>query len=655
MPQLTPDQKHYQLALLFQYQGQLDQATGELYQALELNPHHIKAHNLLGILLAGRNQLQQAAVHFREALSLAPNDLQATNNLANILAQLHQYEPAINLYRQLLQKFPHQAQVHTNLATCLVGTHHYSEAISYLHTSLRLKPHQREAYYQLAVSLIHTQKLSQALRHTQTGLQYFPDDTNLLSLHINCRQHLCVWDNLDQLNQQLNRLVSLRLSRRQHPGEVPFISIARTQDIVYSNRLARFYSAQAAELAQQTYLQFAPPPPHNLPLKIGFLSDGFRDYPTTHNLVGLISLLDRSRFQVHLLSLASPEDTYYQHRIYRAADQVHLLRDLNFTDSARLIADLKLDIVVDVKGHSGNNRLPILAFRTAPVQLALLGFPGGIEANFIDYNIFDPIVAPPKDRSLYHESHVYLPHSYFPTDNTPPSADKPVTRTDFGLPQNQFIFASFNKTYKIEPEVFQVWLRLLQQTPDSVLWLLCSNRQARNHLRTTAGKVGINPQRLIFTGTLPKPDHLARLSLADLALDTFTVNGHTTSVDYLWAAVPLVTLPGDHVASRVSASLLIALGVPELITHSLDDYFALSLHLATHPKKLQRIKLKIESCKSGTHQYPLFATTRFAQNQATAYLLAYDRFLQGQPHSSFSITDPLPLKTEPSSSHLLDV
>jgi protein O-GlcNAc transferase len=271
--------------------------------------------------------------------------------------------------------------------------------------------------------------------------------------------------------------------------------------------------------------------------------------------------------------------------------------------------------------------LGICAVRPAPIQVSYLGFPGTTGAGFFDYLIVDRIVAPEHHASHYSENLVYLPHCYQVNDHTQPISNKNMKNKDFGLPEGRFVFCSFNNTFKIEPVMFDIWMKILREVPESVLWLLRGNETAERNLRREAEVRGVKPERLMFVERLPKHEHLARHGLADLGLDTRIYNGHTTTSDALWAGVPVVTLQGSHFASRVSSSILTAIGLPELIAHTPEEYAALAVRLAHDPGELQGIREKLLRNRLTE---PLFDTSRFAGNLEKAYKEMWEIFLTGE-------------------------
>jgi predicted O-linked N-acetylglucosamine transferase (SPINDLY family) len=296
--------------------------------------------------------------------------------------------------------------------------------------------------------------------------------------------------------------------------------------------------------------------------------------------------------------------------------------------------DRAIDIAVDLKGFTANNRAGIFAWRGAPLQVAYLGFPATMGASFIDYIIADPVVIPPHLESAYAEKVVRLPDSYQVNDRKRRIAEASPGRVEAGLPAKGFVFCSFNNSYKIRPAMFDVWMRLLRQVEGSVLWLLADNAAAAENLRRHAEASGVAADRLVFAPRLDLDAHLARHRLADLFLDTFPVNAHTTASDALWTGLPLVTLRGETFVSRVAASLLAAVGLPELITDSLADYEALALKLARTPALLAAIREKLQA---GRATAPLFDTDRFRRHIESAYLTMYERHLSGAAPESFDV------------------
>jgi len=371
-------------------------------------------------------------------------------------------------------------------------------------------------------------------------------------------------------------------------------------------------------------------------ITVAYLSNDFREHATAHLMLSLFGLHNRDEFEILCYSYGKDDRSDYRARIQKDCDKFVDIRDLSHADAAKCIYENQVDILVDLKGYTKGSRLAICALRPAPIQATYLGFPGTTGADFFDYIITDRIVTPGHHAPHYSETFVYLPHCYQVNDHRQLASDKNWTKMDLGLPNENFVFSSFNHPYKVDPVMFDVWMKILGQVPGAVLWLLKGSESAEKNLRREAERRGVKPERLIFADKLPKDEHLARMRLADVALDTRIVNGHTTTSDALWAGVPVITLMGTHFASRVSASILTAIGLPEFITHSLDDYETLAVRLARNPEQLAAIRQKLANNRLTE---PLFDTPRFAKNLEKAYNKIWKIFLAGQRPRQIDVAD----------------
>jgi predicted O-linked N-acetylglucosamine transferase (SPINDLY family) len=315
-------------------------------------------------------------------------------------------------------------------------------------------------------------------------------------------------------------------------------------------------------------------------------------------------------------------------RLTAAVDKFHNVRQLSDFDIAALARDHEIDIAVDLKGYTQNTRLGIFAFKAAPIQISYIGYPGSLGAPFIDYIIADPVVIPRAYESAYAEKIIFLPHSYQANDDMRPIANTVYSRSQLGLPEDAFVLCCFNNSYKITPREFDIWMRVLSQIEGSVLWLLEANKWVSQNLRNAAQARGIDPSRLIFAPKLAHHEHLARHSCADLFIDTFNVNAHTTASDALWAGLPLVTKAGKGFAARVAASLLTAIGLPELIVETEAAYEALILDLARSPQQLQAVTKKLAQNRRTS---PLFDAALLTNHLETGYRAAYQRWAEQKP------------------------
>ena len=351
----------------------------------------------------------------------------------------------------------------------------------------------------------------------------------------------------------------------------------------------------------------------NRKIKVAYVSCGFHKHPTAYLIAELIEIHDRSRFEVLGISLGPDDQSEIRARLVRGFEQFHDVRMKSDREVAALLNDMQVDIAVDCSGYIVNARPGIFAARPTPIQINYLAHPGTLGAGFYDYILADATVLPFDQQPFYAEKIVHLPNSYQVNDFKRPVAARTPTRTEVGLPAEGFVFCCFNNSYKITPPVFDIWMRLLDRVAGSVLWL-CSDRiAAETNLRREAAARGIDPARLVFARRVPLEDHLARHRLADLFLDTLPYNAHTTASDALWVGLPIVTCCGQSFAGRVAASLLRAIGMPDLVTHDLDEYERLALRIACGPAVRQELRERLRqnrSFPSVVRHRPLQATHR---------------------------------------------
>jgi predicted O-linked N-acetylglucosamine transferase (SPINDLY family) len=391
-------------------------------------------------------------------------------------------------------------------------------------------------------------------------------------------------------------------------------------------------SAQSLQLCAEAFSRERYPPDrrtstpqpvtHHQRIRVGYLSGEFREQATSHLIVGLLEQHDRSRFEIYGFDNGWDDHSEIRGRISAALSKLIDIRQLSDASALAAIREHEIDILVNVNGYFGEHRMRLFAQRAAPIQVNYLGFPGTLGASYIDYIIADRHVIPENHKAFYQEKVVYLPGCYQANDRKKEIAARTRTRAEFGLPENGFVFCCFNNTYKILPEIFDRWMRILSRIEGSVLWLFSENQETIANLRQAAATRTVSPERIVFAGRLPLAEHLARHRLADLFLDTLPYNAHTTGSDALWAGLPVLTCSGDTFAGRVGASLLNAVQLPELIVTNLDAYEDAAVSLGQDPAKLAMIKRKLAEHRLTT---PLFDTELFAKHIEKAYRAMYDR------------------------------
>jgi len=463
--------------------------------------------------------------------------------------------------------------------------------------------------------------IKQAILAHRYALQLNPNLIKAKGNFIHDLQKVCAWNEWQPLIQTI-------LTTQEYENIPPFALLSISDNPELQQRCAR--RAAASYFISQQLPNFLPH--NNNKLKIGYLSADFKQHPLSYLMAEVFELHNRGRFEVIGYSIGGNDNSDIRNRIQKGFDQFHDLESLSLKETANCITKDKIDILVDLTGYTAHSRTAVLALRPAPIQIQFLGYPGTLGTPHADYIIADEIIIPEKYFKYYDEKVVWMPDTYQPNDRHRVIAHIP-SKIEAGLPENKFVFCCFNASYKILPDIFQIWMRLLKTVPNSVLWLIEANSLAVENLRREAQQ-HIDPQRLIFAPKQPLANHLARLSLADLALDTLPYNAHTTMSDALWAGIPAISCTGESFASRVGASLLKAAGLSELITTNLQDYEKLALELATNPTKLASFKKRLNDNKNTC---ALFDTPRWVRNIETGYEMMWKRFQKGLPPEHLKI------------------
>jgi predicted O-linked N-acetylglucosamine transferase (SPINDLY family) len=401
----------------------------------------------------------------------------------------------------------------------------------------------------------------------------------------------------------------------------PFTLLALNDDVLLHKKSSEIYVQSRYPF--NPVLGPIPRRPQSQKIRVGYFSADFHNHATGYLMAEFFELHDKSQFELVGFSFGPITNDGMRQRLEKSFDQFIEVGNRPDIEIARLSRDLNMDIAVDLKGFTQDSRTGVFAHRAAPIQVNYLGYPGTMVADYIDYIIADKTLISPELQSCYSEKVIYLPDSYQVNDRKRLISERQFTKQELGLPEGSFVFCCFNNNYKILPATFEGWIRILRAVEGSVLWLLQDNSWAVENLKKEAEKQGVAPDRLVFAERLPLPEHLARHRQADLFLDTFPYNAHTTTSDALWAGLPVLTLMGRSFASRVAASLLNAIGLPQLITFTQKEYEALAIELATNPKKLVDIKLKLARNRLNA---PLFDTPLFTKNLEAAYIKVMEQY-----------------------------
>jgi predicted O-linked N-acetylglucosamine transferase (SPINDLY family) len=600
---LAPDdpEAHFRIGDFERRRGNHEAAIAAYHAALATGSRHPVLLNNLGLSLQERGQLDEAARCFAEAVERDPDLAQGYANLGEVLRRQHRFAAAIGAYARALALNPGDAKLWLNLGVCQHRAGAFSVARGSFERAHALEPDGPEILVNLAASLTAESRYAEALPLLRRALELRPDDAQAQSTLLYVQQHTCDWGELEQGVERARAL----LGRPDAPVVSPHSLFALP-----------FTPSELLTAAQDwvrrrigTPLSLAPARASLVDgrLRIGYLGSDFRTHPLANLLTEVIETHDRSRFEVFGYSFGPDDGSAARVRFARAFDRFVDVRAENVEATAQRIRDDRIGVLFDTGGYILNARSEIFALKPAPIQINAIGFPGTLGAPWYDYILTDAFVTPPEQQRNFVERFMLLPHCYVPGDGKR-TIDPAPTRAQCGLPDAGFVFCCFNASFKILPDVFAIWMRLVAQVPGSVLWLLETNAQATANLRREARAHGIAPERLVFAPRVPLAQHLARHAAADLFLDTFPCNAHTTANDALFAGLPLVTCAGETFASRVSGSQLNAIGLPELVTDSLAAYEVLALELAGRPELLALYRERVRANRDTS---PLFDTTGY--------------------------------------------
>lgn len=566
-------------------------------RAIELQPNFAEAFNNLGSALQDLRRLNEAAECHRAALHLKPDYAAALQCLGNVIRDEGDSAQALACYQRALELEPDSPELHNNIAVALRDRGMTAEAITLYQKARELAPHSAEIQRNLASSMTDAGEFLEAIACYRRSLELKPTCLAALGQLVHQLQHICQWDEVTDLAKRAIDAIERDVVASGESPMAPFafmtlpIETTSKQQLQCARRWADYSTRAAVSIDPATRGKRRD---GDSRIRIGYLSADFRAHPVADLIVELFEVHDRNRFAITGYSYGPDDGSALRKRIASAFETFVDFREVSFAESARRIAADGVDILVDLTGFTQHARTQIMASRPAPIQVNYLGYPSTTGANFIDYIMVDEFIVPMDRQPYFSENIVHLPGCYQVNDTKRVISDRLPTRQEFGLPDDGFVFCSFNNNYKITAEVFDVWMDLLREVPSSVLWLLEGNKLAPANLRREAERRGIDSQRLLFAPRRPLPEHLARHQLADLFLDTFPVNAHTTASDALWAGLPVLTLSGESFVTRVAGSLLRTMGLPELVTTNLHDYKYRALQLASNREELLSIRTRLQ-------------------------------------------------------------
>ena len=625
-----------ELASIALQRGELPEAIERYSALIEHRPHFAEGYYKRGNAHNRSGSLTAALADYDRAVALDPQYAYAFCNRGTVLERLKRWGEALASYDRALELNPRDAFAYYNRAGVLRELERLDEALTSYDQAIALNGGYVEAYVNRGHLLHRLQRHEQAAASYGKALELCPLPTHtavagqattlrpeqryLPGLQQYVRIQICDWQNMQDSVQQI--AAGLR-------QQLPMIQPLPTLSVLDDPSLQR--------AAAESWIRVDAPPdpslgpiasrPRSPKIHVGYFSADFRIHPVAFLMAGLFERHDHSKFEFTAFSLGPQTNDAMQTRISKAFDRFLDVRERSDTDIASLARSLGIDIAVNLNGITEHSRTRIFALRAAPVQISYLGYAGTIGAPFMDYLIADAALVPRAQQRDYLEKIVYLPDCFMPFDSGYSIADRVFTRAELGLPESAFVFCCFNNIFKLTPEVFAAWMRLLSRHENSVLWLPHTNAAGVANLRKEASQRGVDHRRLIFADRMDSlPEHLARIRAADLFLDTFPYNAHATAVDALWAGVPILTYSGKSFASRVAGSLLRAVGLPQLITRSLPEYEDLAGSLITNPQRLRQMRAILAQNRATA---PIFDTSKYVKNLEAAYETIYEHHVSG--------------------------
>ncbi len=597
-------------------------------KAIAINPSVAESWNNRGTALNDLKRYREAVGDFEKAIALSPQYAEAFYNMGRSFSELDRLDQALAAYDMALKFKSDFADAFGNRGNTLHALKRYEDALASYRRALALRPDHAETLYNCGAVYFMLKQYDEALAAYDSALKIRPDLKFLAGRRLHNKMFICDWRDFE--NECAHVISEVR---KNHPAATPFDFFSVPSSASDQLKCAQVYVREEIPAAAGHAWQgerYA----HDR-IRVAYVSADFREHPVAHLLASVFEQHDRARFETIAISFGPDDRSEMRARLQAAFDHFIDIRDKTDADAERLMREREIDIAIDLMGYTTDCRPSILAHRPAPIQVNYLGFAGTMGAGHIDYIIGDRCVIPEQQQPQFSEHVVYLPDTFFAYDNKQKCASQMPTRTEQGLPEAGFVFCAFNNTYKLTPQLFAIWMRLLRAVEGSVLWLSPANDIAVRNLRREAEACGIDAARLIFAPRLQRmEDHLARHRLADLFLNTLPFNAHTTASDALWAGLPVLTCRGETFAGRVATSLLNAVGLPELVTENLADYETLALKLAREPALLGEIKAKLARNRES---YPLFDTARFTRHIEAAYTTMWEICQCGEAPKSFAV------------------
>jgi len=607
--------------------GMFDKAIECYEKILKINPNSAIAYFNIAVMYDKLKSPKYAIKNYKNATKIKSDYADAHNNMGSAYKELNDFDRALNAYQKATLIQPNHAFAYNNMGNIYKDKGDHKKAIDAFEKAILFKKNYMEAFINLGDALKDIGKNTEAILVYDKVLEIQPANEKVIAHRNFLLRLICEWEKIEKDTAKISKLGI-------HEGDVGPFTVMTLEDSPERHKL-RAVAHTEKKFPRRKLQEYNHPKAKKNHIRIGYMSSDFKTHPVAFLIAKIIENHNKKQFKVYGYSIGPVVIDEMNIRLQKAFDVYKEIGHETDEQIATTIQKDNIDILIDLNGHTKDRRTGVLCLRPASIQINYLGFPGTMGADYIDYIIADKILIPDKFENFYSENIIRLPHSYMPTDNTRIISNKPISRKEQGLPEDGIVFCCFNNSYKISSIEFDIWMLIVGRIDNSVLWLNIKNKLVRENICRAAQIRGIDPSRIIFANSLPMEEHLARYALADIFLDTFNFNAHTTASEALWAGLPVVTKLGKSFAARVAGSLLSAVGLDELITHTELEYEELILELALNPKKLKKIKHKLNKNKITE---PLFDTELYISHIEQSYLKAYDNYLLGNNTVNINIS-----------------
>ena len=597
---ILPEQKNnsklnYLIGVIYLQSKNFELAVNFFEKTINLDKNNLGAYNNLGASLQQLRRFEQAVKVYEKVLSFKPDFTDALNNLATCFANLKKYDQAISYFEKILKINKNNSVVYNNLGNIYKELKQHKKSIENYNKALEINPNYHLTYLNLGDTLIELKDYNGALINYKNLIKLSPKHHFIEGKILHTKMQICNWENYE------NDLKNLFQSLEKHEKIIdPFSIISITEKVDHQKRASEIFSNYKFPKQLENKINSDK---NNLKTRLGYFSPDFCDHPVLHLIFDVFKNHNKNKFEIFAFSFGPRKKDEMTEQVKKYFNEFIDINDKSDEEVAMLSRKMGIDIAIDLCGFTNFNRAGIFSHRAAPLQVNFLGYPSTMGSTFIDYLIADRIVIPENQKLNYSENIAYLPNCYQPNMAVKNISKTKITRNEEGLPADAFVFCNFNSNYKITPEIFKVWMNILKNVSNSVLWLLETNNESSKNIIKEAKKNNINENRIIFAKHLPNKDHLKRIELADIFLDTFPYSAHTTASDFVRVGIPLITLKGESFASRVAASILNQVNLNELVTKNKNEYQKLAISIGTNNEKLKNLKEKLKGSTSDSNLF----------------------------------------------------